>query len=337
MVHRLLLITVITFSFIAIVVAGFWVTDRFFSQPTSNIKYGLTFSTYYSRSLGLQPPELYRAVIEDLKVKKIRLPVYWNAVETTPGHFDFREIDELLKITPPETQIILAIGYKVPRWPECFPPPWVQGLSREGKQAEVLQMLHQTVNHFKGIPQIKAWQVENEPELAFGPCELLPSSFLKDETGLVRSLDTRPIITTDSGELTLWMGALKFADKMGISMYRRVYDKNLGYISYPIPPLFYRFKTALLPKLWAGKTKEIIVSELQTEPWMSKGSPLNTPLEEQISGFSLKNFRDTLAYASRTGFSEQYLWGVEWWYWMKTQGHPEYWNFAKTLIFSDLI
>jgi len=46
---------------------------------------------------------------------------------------------------------------------------------------------------------------------------------------------------------------------------------------------------------------------------------------------SLENFQTILKIAKETGFSPQYLWGVEWWYWMKQQNQPQFWEAAKEL------
>jgi len=38
-------------------------------------------------------------------------------------------------------------------------------------------------------------------------------------------------------------------------------------------------------------------------------------------------------FAKKVGFPEIYLWGAEWWYWLKiTQNHPELWDTAKELF-----
>ena len=53
---------------------------------------------------------------------------------------------------------------------------------------------------------------------------------------------------------------------------------------------------------------------------------------EQAKFFPLKDFQDIISYAKKTGFDTQYLWGIEWWYWMAEHGHPEYLEYAKTLF-----
>jgi hypothetical protein len=73
-----------------------------------------------------------------------------------------------------------------------------------------------------------------------------------------------------------------------------------------------------------------MIVELQAEPWTTKGI-LQTPIEEQFMTMSLKKFDTMISVAHSTGFSPQYLWGAEWWYWMKQNQHPEFWERAKEL------
>ena len=54
---------------------------------------------------------------------------------------------------------------------------------------------------------------------------------------------------------------------------------------------------------------------------------------ETAETMSHTQFYDNIAYAREAGFSEVYLWGVEWWYAMKEQrGDPFYWEAARELF-----
>jgi hypothetical protein len=46
-------------------------------------------------------------------------------------------------------------------------------------------------------------------------------------------------------------------------------------------------------------------------------------------------FDEIISFAKGTDFAEQYLWGVEWWYWMQNHGHPEFLEKAKGLFESN--
>jgi hypothetical protein len=95
------------------------------------------------------------------------------------------------------------------------------------------------------------------------------------------------------------------------------------------PYWLYRAKGGLL-KILNGN-KPLVIIELQAEPWTTKGI-VNTPVEEQFRTMSIKKFEKMLEVGEAVGFNPQYLWGVEWWYWIKQNGHPEFWEKAKQLM-----
>ena len=117
---------------------------------------------------------------------------------------------------------------------------------------------------------------------------------------------------------------------MGTTMYRKVYNPDRGYITYPIGPNFYRLKAQVL-KLFMGKGN-FIVAELQAEPW-AKGWVADASVEEQYQTMNPDLLREYVDYARRGGFSEAYLWGAEWWYWLKeAKGQPAVWDTARELF-----
>jgi len=59
--------------------------------------FGVTFSTKFCQEIGLDWQEVYLATLDDLEVKEIRLPIYWDEIETEPGVFDFTKYDYIIK------------------------------------------------------------------------------------------------------------------------------------------------------------------------------------------------------------------------------------------------
>jgi hypothetical protein len=56
-------------------------------------------------------------------------------------------------------------------------------------------------------------------------------------------------------------------------------------------------------------------------------------IEEQYRSMNPEKLRSMAQFARRTKFSESYLWGVEWWYLLKSQNNnPEMWETAKEII-----
>ncbi|HCX27852.1 MAG TPA: hypothetical protein DHI91_01800 [Candidatus Portnoybacteria bacterium] len=302
------------------------ILSRSTADPNRQITWGITFEETFAKKLGLDWQAAYLAMLDDLGVKKIRLVAHWLEVEPKEGQFDFTELDwQVAQAQERDVKIILAVGYRLPRWPECHQPEWVID-----QRPALLGYMEKVVNRYKDNAAVFAWEVENEPFLSFGECPKLDVKLLDEEIALVRQLDSRPIILTDSGELSWWVRAAKRADIFGTTMYRWVWNQQLGSYKYPIPPGFFRLKERLV-RLFVGWQKPFVVIELQGEPWTHK-QIYEIPIEEQLKLMPLTEFISTIDYAKQTGFSEYYWWGAEWWYYLKQNGHPEYWDKVKELI-----
>jgi len=173
--------------------------------------------------------------------------------------------------------------------------------------------------------------VENEYFLSsFGVCPTPPvRQFLMDEIALVRSLDSRPIITTDSGEMSVWFRTAGLGDVFGTTMYRRAYNPILGVANWPQPPVYYS-RLGRVVQLFTGFKKMIIV-ELQGEPW-AKTTLQDDTTEVNYETLSPLQFRANIQYARDSGIDTAYLWGVEWWYYMKTERETSgFWDEAQKL------
>lgn len=302
------------------------------------LKFGATFTPKRSNDLGLDWRENYLALLDDLGVKRLRLAAYWNRIEEIKGEYDFSELDWMIgEAEKRDVKIILVVGRKTPGWPECHIPSWAREnpnskiqIPKSDQDKYLLNYMRETIKRYKDSPSVWAWQVENEPFLRFGICAQEKEDFLKREIDLIRSLDDKPIILTASGEFGKWWKVAPYGDILGTTLYRSVYHHRLGYITYPIPPVFFRLK-ALLVEKWT-EPEDIIVIELQGEPWVEDPPINDAPLEEQYITMSPQKFREMLEYIRRTDFNEFYLWGSEWWYWMKLEGNNEIWEIVKDLF-----
>ena len=192
-------------------------------------------------------------------------------------------------------------------------------------------MLKVVVERYRNNPQIIAWQVENEPFFGFGNCPWRSKDVLIEEIDLVHSLDTEhPVVITDTGEFSLWDRAAKYGDIVGVTLYRKIYSDPLNmYISYPFTPMTYWRRAQIIKTIF---NKETIGIELQTEPWGPKRWTY-IPLDEQAKTMTPEKFRETIGFAEKTGFSHFYLWGGEWWYWLKVQHNDDsMWKEATELL-----
>ena len=308
--------------------AGTWIFSADFSQGQPRL--GVTFSPRYAIDLELDWQQAYLAILDELKVDRIRLSAYWDTIEPEPDVYDFSELDwQVAEALQRNVNIILAIGRRLPRWPECHEPDW---LNQEELDTELLAYLRAVVERYRDQPNIVMWQVENEPLLSsFGICPKPDRLLFDQEVALVKSLDDRPVMSTDSGELSFWIRSSKNVDVLGHTVYRIVWNKWIGFWDYFfLPPAYYTAKAELI-KFLRPNLESVVVSELQMEPWTTGRRMVELTLEEQQRSFDLERFHAHLAYAKRTGAPELNLWGVEYWYWLKVNGHPEIWEAARTL------
>src|SRR3989344_2944915 len=249
-----------------IILAGFF---YFIFRPPEKIEWGLTFSGAHADYLGLDPKAAYLEILNELKPKNVRLMAYWEMQEKEQGKFDFSEIDFNLEENQNRgIKTLLVVGYKQPRWPECHHPAWFEKLSEAEKEQAILNYIQSSVEHFKTFSTIEMWQLENEPFFNYGEKGCLPvkKDLLKREMKIVKKIDKRPILFTDSGEKSVWLKtAYMGADAFGSTMYREVYnDKKAKYQKYPIPSAFYRIKAGVI-KVFLGYN-EVAGTELQAEP-----------------------------------------------------------------------
>jgi hypothetical protein len=343
-VKKIITIILFVLIFFSLIFAGYLFIGR--PPQAKEITWGVNFSQKHAQNLGLNWQETYLALLNDLEVKNIKLATYWDLIEGEKGEYNFEDLDwQIKKAEEKGVKLLLVIGMKTPRWPECHIPIWAKDLSKEEQQERILDLIEEIVLKYRNSSAISMWQIENEPFFPFGECSWVDKDFFKKEINLVKSLDSqkRPIVISDSGEGSFWVVAAKLGDVVGTTMYKKVwfsfswekekipfFPQKIGfYVSYPFPPTFYWRKAQLIEKIF---DKKVIVVELQAEPW---GPRLlyDSPLSEQEKTMNLKQFQKNLEFAKKTGFNEFYFWGAEWWCWMReTQNKPEIWEEAKNLF-----
>lgn len=307
-----------------------------YEKKIEHPEYGVSFNTIYARELGLNWKQVYDALFDDLNIKRIRLAAHWNLVEPQNNSFNFEEIDyQVQKATEHDAKILFAIGKRLPRWPECHIPDWALNLSKEDQEKEILEYIEAVVNRYKDNPSIDMWQIENEPFLsvfAKSHCFNFDKKFLEQEIELVRTLDTkdRLILITDSGELSTWRKAFSLGDVFGTTMYVYSWNEFMGEFRNPFLPGFYSFRVNILNMFTKGN-KEAIIAELALEPWLDKPI-IKEQTEVQIRRMSPEKFEHVIEFAQKTGMKTQYLWGAEWWYYIKLQGEDWYWEKAQELF-----
>ncbi|MGL4370985.1 MAG: EamA family transporter [Spirochaetota bacterium] len=307
------------------------VGKHYLSQPVpkaSEVIWGVTFSEHMTEKLGIDTDETLRAIVRDLKPDGLRLVAYWDRIEKVKGTYDFSSLDRQMKIARDgKVKVILVIGERVPRWPECHIPGWAV------PQEDLMRYVRVVIERYRGYENILYWQVENEPFLHFGKCPDVDTHLIAQEIQAVKALDPgRKVLMTDGGEFGDWYRAAYRSDLFGTTLYRKVHNRFFGEVTYPITPEVYPLKRDFVRFLTGRKDQPFVVIELGTEPWASKQIYEMTP-QEQMANFSIADFKDNTRYALECRFDTYYLWGAEWWYYLKkVHGIDAYWNFAADLF-----
>lgn len=303
----------------------------------SKYNYGVTFSAKYARELGLDPQETFDVITDELGVNKIRLVAYWDEIEHTKDTYDFSDLDwQIKKAEEKDLTVILAVGRRVPRWPECHLPEWLLGKSWQYQQDELIDYLRTVVNRYKNSKAVVYWQIENEPFLTVYVPEICGSeldvNFLEEEIVLVQRLDpSRRIITTDSGNLGMWLGAYRRGHIFGSTFYIYLANPRLGEVRSVLNHNFYKLKRMIAAIAYGYKPTMLI--EVSLEPWLIQ-SVANTPIDEQLAAMDIERIKEIIEISSKTNFDDQYLWGAEWWYYLKKNGRPEIWDYIKENLYS---
>ncbi len=287
---------------------------------------GASFSTHYTEYLGLDVSETYEALLQDFdQLERLRIPVYWDEIEQDRGEYDLDTIDYLMDRAAEEgIDVTLVVGMKVPRWPECFIPHWAGKVDNSTYKAGFFSMIETVVERYRDHPALDRWQVENEPFFPFGDCPTPDVDRFEQTVRFVRLLDPEhQIQSTTSGEQSLWFLKTWNLDVLGVSLYREVWNKTLGAFVFPHSPMVYTVQRILSEPF----VDMVIISELQMEPWIPEDiEDIDESTEDLYALFPVEDMEANLAFAKQIGADEIYLWGVEWWYYMKEQGESRLWD-----------
>ncbi|MBT4857417.1 hypothetical protein HON52_04505 [Candidatus Uhrbacteria bacterium] len=323
------IILVIILALVVIAATGIWYFK--WLAPKEDITYGATFSNVYAEYLELDWREVYIAGMDDLGIEAWRIPVYWSEIEVEPNVYDFEDLDWMMdEAATRGVDVTLAVGLKVPRWPECFLPDWAKDYEVSELDVHTYALLKNTVDQYKDHEALHRWQIENEPFFPFGECPSPSPERIADEFEIVRRLDPgHPIQSTTSGEQSLWIFSAERVDILGISLYREVHTPVIGPFVFPHSPVFYSIQRAIVEPF----IDEVIVSELQAEPWFDGGLYEQSGTTEDLyAAFPVEDLEANVAFAQQVGVSEVYFWGVEWWARLAQQGEPRLWDGAREII-----
>jgi hypothetical protein len=298
------------------------------------LQLGVSFIPDYAQSLGVDPQQTMDALL-GIGVKQFRLVSYWSDMEPTPGHYDFSQLDwQFQKAQSAHAKVILTVGLRQPRWPECHIPDWAANEPISQWQPQLEAFMQAVVQRYQHSPSLESYQLENEYFLhGFGTCTSADysRSRLVSEYNLVKKLDPQhPIIIGRSDNAVGIPVGQPQPDEFSISIYQRVWDAGVTrrYLEYPFPAWFYGFLAG-----WQqiADHKDMMIAELQAEAWAPNGQTITqTSLAEQNKSFNAARLKSTVNFGKATGMKSIDLWGGEYWYYRMVVLHdPSVWNAAR--------
>ncbi len=329
--HKILLVLAVSIIIVIGIMYGIaqWYIQ---SQKNAQLEQGTSFIPAYARSLGLDPKETMDELI-GIGIKHFRLVSYWNESEGVRGEYDFSQLDwQFEKAEEADAKVILTLGLRQPRWPECHMPKWAETMPREQWQPELEKYIQAVVERYKDSPALDKYQLENEYFLkGFGECKDFSRDRLISEYNLVKKLDPKHeiVVPRSNNALGFPVGQPQ-PDEFSISIYKRVWDAGVTrrYLEYPFPAWFYGYIAGVQ---MIFNERNMIIGELQGEAWPPNGKPIpQNSIDEQNKSLNAQRLKDRFEYGRATGMREIYMWGGEYWYYRKViLKDPSLWNVAK--------
>lgn len=317
-----------------------WYINKHKNEP---LVLGASFIPDYAQSFGLDPMQTLTAMIQPasqggLGLKQIRLVSYWSDIESTPGQYDFSQLDQEFALANKYgVKVSLSIGLRQPRWPECHPPSWldVQANNENTWVPQLDTFMKAVINRYKTNPALHDYELENEYFLkVFGACTDFSRQRLINEFNLVKATDPHHTVIVSRSDN--WVGipvGQPTPDEFAVSVYKRVWDATFThrYFEYPLPAWFY---AALAGSEEILSGRDMIIHELQAEPWTPKGLQITqTSVKEQFKSMDPQRLKSRIAYGEATGMRTIDLWGAEWWYWLKVDKHDSsVWNVVQQAV-----
>lgn len=328
--------------FLVLFVSLFLLPRRWMVEKEIKPEFSFSFSHRHATALGLDWQETYLVLLDELKPKSVRLPVFWFEVERERGEFDFAVVDwQIEEAEKRNISVVLEIGYRSFHRPECYPPDWAKDLNQKEFKEAVFSFLEEGIEHFSEYENIEAWQVENEPldVLRFW-CRKLSPSFVAEEIEVVKANDPqkRPVLLTFGGEIFLrsyWRGLAPRIDIIGVSFYPRAWHYLAHHYVSAYDQGIFSLRNIGIERGEAIRLgKRFWIVEFEAEPYGPK--PITELSQEEIEETATPaRLQEYYEIIKKIGGVERiFFWGVEWWYKELLEGRPGMWEKGKEFFSS---
>jgi hypothetical protein len=301
---------------------------------------GFSYSPVMSEWIEGNPNSDLRELLTATNPDLVRLPVYLDDVEPTPGYLDFSSVDQLLGVVAEHnrtssrpTRVILTIGARNFMYPELHMPawagprtqPWI-GIVQAGDAYR--QYFDQSLQRYRGSPLLYAWQVENEAfdyvVNQFTGDDQISQKQMSWEVGEAHRLDPahRVVTTTFNGwnELVDWLQltapalatlrgynghpgpTLAAGDALGLDIYLDGPSTPLRFTSVALRTSLKADAISYWAALARAQDKEVWLTEMQAQPW-----------SDSEGGFTTQDLLASAATYRHEPLSVVLLWGAETW------------------------
>ncbi len=270
----------------------------------------------------------------------VRLPVYLDDVEPTPGYLDFSSVDQLLGVVAEHnrtashpTRVILSIGARNFMYPELHTPYWAG--PREQPSLGIVQAgdayrlyFDASLKRYASSPLLYAWQVENEAfdyvvNRSTGADQISPAQ-MDWEVAEAHRLDPahRVVTTTFDGWNVLvdWLQltapalatvrgysghpgpTLAAGDALGLDIYLDGPSTPLKFSSVALRTSLKADAISYWAALAKAQNKEVWLTEIQAQPWT-----------DSAGTFTPQDLLNSAATYRHEPVSVVLLWGAETW------------------------
>lgn len=337
--------------------------------PTRKIKkdyrprYGISYSFEQAGWFGVDPRSDYVRMLEEYKFDWIRLPFFWNQMVDKDGSFNKNFED--LKFAIGEAQkrdvkVIVAIGAKVPYFPEYHWPKEIEDKVRFGEVIgadhavtdDILAIDEKVVSELAPFDNVAFWQVENEPLIGNVNKWKIDASLVAKEADVVRKTDfgNRPIILNhaatgfyDNSWQTL-LPILKKGDVFAVNAFFKTKGTDLisakilgkeihvlwpNHLVWPVHSWF-----VFSPDFSKIKKETVIagidlwVLEMQAEPYIKKVEEAKDPL----LSFEPEDISAADKFLRSYGIKSIGFWGVHFWQYRKERGDFSWSDAVKQIV-----